>query len=208
MKVLNPKTWGTALGAGLIATVALLPQAQAELVYENSNAAPAAPAATATANAQVDDRSTMRQALGASEKAQVTLQAQATAAPQTAPVEAAAPVAASGPSVTETENMSKADLMRRERQREDERECGEQRQAPLRGSQVQNVFFHSRKAARMSVGRVDVAPCARADATTSGSRTRRNGLMARSVAIVEGSVHAPSARNALQRVSYSTRAVL
>lgn len=114
MKVLNLKSLGTALGAGLFATVALLPQAKGELVYENG-----APAANnAAANAQVDDRSTMRQALGASEKVQVTLQTQQ-AAPAPTDVVTPAPVATAAAAPIETENLSKADLMRRERQREE-----------------------------------------------------------------------------------------
>ena len=44
MNVLNPKSWGTALGAGLIATVAMLPQAKGELVYETGATGASAPA--------------------------------------------------------------------------------------------------------------------------------------------------------------------
>jgi hypothetical protein len=93
MYVLNSMRWGTALAAGLIATVALLPQAKGQLVYENNSAE--------AADAQAEDRTEMRQVLGTSEKAQATQQA----------VESA-PVA-------ETEHLSKAELMRRARQREE-----------------------------------------------------------------------------------------
>ena len=110
MNVLNPMSWGTALGAGLIATVALLPQAKGELVYESGTGAQTPAAAS---NAQIEDRSMMRQSLGASEKVQVTLQTQAAT-----PVEAPTAPLATTPAV-ETQNMSKAELMRRERQREE-----------------------------------------------------------------------------------------
>lgn len=121
MKVLNPKRWGTAFGAGLLATVALIPQAKGELVYEDGP----------TANsAQVDDRLTMRQAINVSEKAQATQQAQAAAQPVQQPMQTmtvvSAPMTVEAPAQTvaaqpvmEMSNMSKAELMRRERQREE-----------------------------------------------------------------------------------------
>lgn len=123
MKVLNPKRWGTAFGAGLLATIALIPQAKGELVYEDGPAAK---------QAQVEDRLTMRQAINVSEKAQATQQAQAAAAqpiqattttttvvaPPTM-VEVPAPMMAAQPASMDISNMSKAELMRRERQREE-----------------------------------------------------------------------------------------
>jgi len=111
MKLLNPMWVGSVLGAGVLATVVLLPQAKGELVYESGSN---------KVNAQVDDRVVMRQALGASEKAQVTLQVQAGDAATgstSAPLPAMPAAVAATTTVTETENMTKAELMRRERQR-------------------------------------------------------------------------------------------
>jgi hypothetical protein len=112
MKVLNPKRWGTAFGAGLLATIALIPQAKGELVYEDGPAAK---------QAQVDDRLTMRQAISVSEKAQATQQAEAVAAQPMQPVQmtVVAPTTVEAPASMDISNMSKAELMRRERQREE-----------------------------------------------------------------------------------------
>jgi hypothetical protein len=61
MKLNNAKSlMGATLAAGLLATIALLPQARGELVNENS---------------RQEDRETMRQVLGTSQKAQATVQA-------------------------------------------------------------------------------------------------------------------------------------
>jgi hypothetical protein len=115
MNILNPKRWGAAFGAGLLATVALLPQAKGELVYEEG-------ATAASAQAQVEDRLVMRQAIGSSQKAQATLQAQQqepVAPLPTAAVEApASSMMVAQPSV-DVQNLSKSELMRRERQREE-----------------------------------------------------------------------------------------
>ncbi len=118
------KCFGTAAGMGMLATLAM-PQAWGELVYESAQpAAPAAPTAsttttiTTTVQDRSQDRTTMRQAIGASEKMQTTLQAQSPTpvVAETEPFMAAAPIAAAA---VETETVSKAELMRRERQRQE-----------------------------------------------------------------------------------------
>ena len=137
-------TGGLALGAGLLATISFLPNARAELVYDNS-----APPAPSQVNA-VDDREVLRQALNSSEKAQATLQAQQAVQPPsrvitsniplTAPVmQVAAPSAVIPAAVVPTaqlastavaasttpgqtddvQNLSKSELLRRERMRDE-----------------------------------------------------------------------------------------
>jgi hypothetical protein len=83
----EPKNWGVAFGAGLLATVSLLPQARAELVYEDAQ--------SQAQTQQANDREALRSALSVSEKAQVTTQVQAPAAapaPQLVAVPAPAPL--------------------------------------------------------------------------------------------------------------------
>lgn len=114
-----------AILAGLVATFALLPQAKADLVYEDGTAAQAA---------RVDDRSLTRQALGASEKAQTALQqqpAQTQVIQQTNLQQPLAPAqvqvgtaqlaqdTAPAPATDEVQNLSKSELIRRERLREE-----------------------------------------------------------------------------------------
>ncbi len=128
MKVMNPMSWGAALGAGFLATVVMLPTARGELVYENQ----VAPAA-------VQDREATRQVLGSSQRAQATVQSQyaATEPAQAVVVQAPTPVimtqpAASQPiyvqqqpqaaatevtTTVEVQNLSKSEMMRRERTR-------------------------------------------------------------------------------------------
>ncbi|MGK5083750.1 hypothetical protein WDW37_10645 [Bdellovibrionota bacterium FG-1] len=105
MKNLNSTRLGTAVGAGLLATLSLLPKAWGELVYEGS-----APLNENSNSVQIEDRSTMRQAIGASEKAAATIQAQAPSVVE----ETVAPAP-----VAEAQNFSKSELMRRQRQREE-----------------------------------------------------------------------------------------
>lgn len=118
MFLLNPKKWGVAVGAGLLATVALLPHAEAELVYEDGSVSQPAPTSVGAPSATIEERSDMREALGASQKVQVTLQSN--------PQASANPTALSGSTsgatalaTAETQNYSKTELMRRERQREE-----------------------------------------------------------------------------------------
>ncbi|MDR3608194.1 MAG: OmpW family outer membrane protein [Oligoflexia bacterium] len=112
MNRFNRKAWIAALGAGAVASLAMLPSVHAELVYDNG-----ATTEPTQVTSQVDDRAALRQTLDASQKAQITLQAQAPAAvqvqnlPVTAPavvarpapatvvVAAAAPAAAPAPVV-------------------------------------------------------------------------------------------------------------
>jgi hypothetical protein len=147
MKLQNAFGWMlAALGAGILVSVTLLPQARGELVYDEEvvTAVPQAPAGEVRA----EDRATFRQALSASHKAQTTLSAEAKAqrpaaaatvqvarpaqptvvqvqpvvvAPAAAPIAVGAaavdPLAA--PATTDIQNLSKTDLMRRERVREE-----------------------------------------------------------------------------------------
>lgn len=101
MKVMNLKSWSVAMGAGLLATAAALPQARGELVYENDSAE----MNENTQSGQVEDRSNMRQAIGTSQKMQVSIEAGA--APSAAPVE------------PEVQSQYRHELMRRERAREE-----------------------------------------------------------------------------------------
>jgi outer membrane protein W len=127
---------GLAVVAASAASLAHLPQAQAELVYEDQ------PTAAQTAKS-ADDRAALRGALSASEKAKATAAAEAAAPPQTAPIAIAAPAQAlpvaapapvavqaaplAAPAVTdaaaapapEVQNLSKSELLRRERVREE-----------------------------------------------------------------------------------------
>lgn len=98
----DPKSLGAAFGAGLLATVAMLPQAKGELVFENDVKSMQVPAAAAPVAPRTEERESLRQVLSVSEKA-----------PQPAAVSnSAAPV-------TEVQNFSKTELMRRERVREE-----------------------------------------------------------------------------------------
>lgn len=118
----DPKGWGAFFGAGLIVSMAALPQARGELVYEEQLSV------QGQAGARVDDRETLRQVINTSEKAQVTQQAQAQVvapapvaiapaqAVQVAQVDVGATSAA-----TELQHLSKTELMRRERMREEMR---------------------------------------------------------------------------------------
>lgn len=119
-----------AILAGLAATFALLPQAKAELVYEDG--------VTQTPTnqaARVDDRALTRQTLGSSEKAQVTLQQQPVQQQvvQQQPIQqqviqqpVAAQVQVGAPALVqdaapadEVQNYSKSELIRRTRLREE-----------------------------------------------------------------------------------------
>jgi hypothetical protein len=110
MSFFNPKAWGTAFGAAALATMAFLPAAKGELVYEDE----AAVAAPASAAVRGEDRENLRQALRSSEKQQATIQAAPAA--QTTIIEQPAPYVAVGPAA-EIQNLSKSELMRRERVR-------------------------------------------------------------------------------------------
>lgn len=114
----------SALGAGVLATFAMLPTARAELVYE-PEVSPNAPM-----DVRADDRAATRQALGASERAQVTVQASrvapvvAPAQPVLVPVQVQPQLQIAAPQqavqeapVTDVQSLSKTELMRRERTR-------------------------------------------------------------------------------------------
>lgn len=106
---------GTAIGAAVIASMSLLPRAFGDLVLE-------APAQAASESRE-SEREGTRQVIGASEKAQATVQAEAAPAPvvvHTAPAHITAPgttvtVAQVTTPATEVQNLTKAELMRRER---------------------------------------------------------------------------------------------
>ena len=135
-----------ALGASVGVTVSVMPQARAELVYEE-NAAPST--AQKEAEARRDDRSSMRQAISSSQKAKNTLAAErpqyapptaivrpviqvqpvvqqspalvpayaVAQAPTASPVYATDAPMAAAPASVEVQNLSKTELMRRERVR-------------------------------------------------------------------------------------------
>lgn len=121
MKRFESVKWSAALGAGILATVALMPQANAELVYEDG----------------VEGRAALREALDSSEKAQAAVTAPAAAAPAATVPQATTPVvivqpaqpvvAAPVPQIevgppaetTEIQHLSKSELMRRERLRQE-----------------------------------------------------------------------------------------
>ena len=140
MKFKNPYSWSAVLGAGILATLVMLPQARGELVLDNS------------AKQIAEDRESMRQALTASQKAQTTAAAEVNTAPAQVAPAAPAPVQqvqvsvapqpqtqpqATTPAMTfqaqqpqpqqqaaavaapEVDNLSKSEMMRRERVREE-----------------------------------------------------------------------------------------
>ena len=119
MKFRDPKNWGALIGAGVLATLAVLPEAHAELIYDDQiqqqpAAAPAAPAA------RVEDRETTRQVIRTSQKAEATLQQAPQVVSQPIMLMPATQPAVSTPPVTaEIQNLSKSELMRRERMREE-----------------------------------------------------------------------------------------
>ena len=143
MKLSNAKSWGAALGAGILTTVVMLPQARGELVYENDGQAGAvlqAPVQAPVQQAQsprAEDRQLMRQNLQTAERANATVQAQqlqpqavlapvaqapATQAPAAVVPVAVTPVVSApapqvAPATDELQNLSKSELMRRERVR-------------------------------------------------------------------------------------------
>ena len=89
MKFKDPVGWAAAIGAGILVSVALLPQARGELVYEEQAPQAGAAAQPQTVDPRTDDRQSLRQVISASQKAQTTL-----AVSQPAPVAVApAPVA-------------------------------------------------------------------------------------------------------------------
>ena len=110
MKIMNPKKWGTAVGAGLLATVLLLPQARGELVYEND----ATDQNENSHSVQVEDRSNMRKAIGSSQKMQVSVESSSEPAQSSV---TSSPITTA--QVAETQSQSKSELMRRERTREE-----------------------------------------------------------------------------------------
>src|SRR5437867_1732792 len=76
-RVIDPIGWGAAIGAGLLATLALLPQARGELVFENEvDQGPVEFRNTVTPDPRADDRGALRQALGSSERTRATRQAE------------------------------------------------------------------------------------------------------------------------------------
>src|SRR6185436_5222661 len=78
-----------------------------------------------------------------------------------------------------------------------------------RGRADQKAFFQARISAKTSTGSESLRSAWRsAEATTSGSAQRRNGLVASSSPIVEGSVGTPCARLASSRDLRSTSARL
>ena len=115
MKFRDPKNWGALIGAGVLATLAILPEAHAELIYdEQIQQQPSAPTAPA---ARVEDRETLRQVIHSSQKAEAAVQQ-----PQVVsqPIQVMQVPAVSTPPVTaEVQNLSKSELMRRERMREE-----------------------------------------------------------------------------------------
>lgn len=119
LKIKNKMT--IALGAGVLATVGLLPTARAELVYE-PEISPNAPA-----QVRADDRADTRQALQASERMQATVQAQpmqTAIVPVAVQVQPQVQVAPPAPQMAqesqpEVQSLSKTELMRRERTREE-----------------------------------------------------------------------------------------
>ncbi|MEK6705697.1 MAG: hypothetical protein AAB116_02300 [Candidatus Poribacteria bacterium] len=113
MKLKDPVSWYTALGVGIFASLAILPQAKGELVYENDEkpvlqeqseggVVEAPTGATGTVRS-VEDRDLTRHVLENAEKAQATVSKNE--------------VASVGS--TEFQNLSKSELMRRERMREE-----------------------------------------------------------------------------------------
>src|SRR3954447_24077312 len=76
--VIDPIGIGAAIGAGLLATLALLPQARGELVYEEPDQGPVEiRTESSTRDPRGEDRKYLRQALTASEKARATRAAEA-----------------------------------------------------------------------------------------------------------------------------------
>lgn len=117
----RPQQWRIVLGAGVLASLAMLPSARAELVYE-PEVSPEAPT-----EVRAEDRAATRGALDASERAKNTVQvsrpipAQAVAVPvavQVQPQVQVAPPVQEVPA-TEVQSLSKTELMRRERTREE-----------------------------------------------------------------------------------------
>jgi|GEM_PF-2200861 len=149
MKLGNLKSWGTAIGAAVFATLAMLPQAHGELVYDNDaapaaasntnvnvqTAAPAAQAVVVQPAPRADDRESLRQVLNSSQKAQnvvVPMQIQQAypiavqpqvqyAQPQYVQpqYQAQAETSVGASNSADVQNLSKTDLMRRERVREE-----------------------------------------------------------------------------------------
>lgn len=141
--VIDPIGLGAAIGAGLLATLTLLPQARGELVYEEQDQGPVELRQNAqTQDPRATDRQDLRQAIGSSEKARATRQAEIVRPAQPAQVfvaqpaplppapqtqvavgdaALAAPLAApaADPQAAPVENLSKTELMRRERVREE-----------------------------------------------------------------------------------------
>src|SRR5437016_3725758 len=109
----DPMTWGLVFGAFILASIASLPKAHGELVFEDQADSPAA----AEQDNRTSERTTTRQTLEASEKAKTTLQA-----PAVVTVQNPAPFQIQAQSQTqatpEVQNLSKTELMRRERMRE------------------------------------------------------------------------------------------
>ena len=78
---------------------------------------------------------------------------------------------------------------------------------PTRGRQ--NAFFHSRSVANASTASASGRPaCACAAANTAGSAARRNGLVARSTSMREGTVGRPRSRFACSRRCRSCSAAI
>jgi len=103
---------GAAVGAALMATLLMLPQAKGELVYEDEESSTGGDAAVVVpAESRDEARGTLRQALGVSRKAQVTL--------ESAPVQVSVVKAAPAQASNEVENVTKSELMRRQRVREE-----------------------------------------------------------------------------------------
>ncbi len=98
MRFLDRRNWSLALGAGILASIAVLPQARAELVFDSE--------LQPNGVAPMEERETARQVLSSSQKAHATLQA----------ASAGADSAVQGATV-EVQNMSKSELLRRERLR-------------------------------------------------------------------------------------------
>lgn len=124
MKNFNPSPWGVVVGASILALVNGASNAKAELVYEDSVPAAANTNANNDKSSRIDEQSTLRETMSASQKAKDTVLSQASSksgksgrsdesgqsAESTSAFEAEEPA-------TEVQNMSRSELLRRERVR-------------------------------------------------------------------------------------------